>query len=94
MPVYTLKCPDCAHMFQGMVFAGARPPREWVCSRCGGRKAAPEAGSSPEPHPWEHSEETGGCLCCGPVRSPREARGAPRHYERGKAHDEARDDFQ
>lgn len=64
MPVYDLHCPDCDHRFKGMVMAQTRPPREWVCSKCGSRRAAPASGSEPAPHPWEH-RPGGGCPCCG-----------------------------
>jgi hypothetical protein len=64
VPVYSLHCPDCDHRFKGMVMAHTTPPREWACSHCGGRRAAPASGSQPEPHPWEHGSG-GGCLCCG-----------------------------
>jgi hypothetical protein len=54
MPVYTLQCPDCDHRFMGMVMAHTKPPREWVCSICGGRRvAAALAGASiPEKNNW------------------------------------------
>ncbi len=64
MPVYTLQCPDCEHRFQGMVMAHTEPPREWVCSNCGGRRAEPAPGTRPEPHPWEQGTVKG-CPCCG-----------------------------
>lgn len=64
MPVYTIHCPDCGHRFKGMVMARAATPREWVCSQCGGRRAAPLTGSVPEPHPWDEGHAAG-CPCCG-----------------------------
>jgi hypothetical protein len=65
MPVFTLKCPDCDHVFKGMVMAGTRSPKVWVCSKCKGEKAAPLEGVEPEEHPWEKEGHAGGCLCCG-----------------------------
>jgi len=64
MPVYTLYCPDCEHRFKGMVMAKTEPPREWVCSQCGSRRAAPAPDATPERHPWEE-KHGGGCPCCG-----------------------------
>jgi putative FmdB family regulatory protein len=64
MPVYTLQCPDCGHRFNGMVMAHSAQPREWACSKCGGRRAAPTPESLPRPHPWEEGHATG-CPCCG-----------------------------
>lgn len=64
MPVYTLQCPDCQNRFKGMVMANTEPPREWVCSSCGSRRAQPTPDASPEPHPFEQSKGTG-CACCG-----------------------------
>jgi hypothetical protein len=63
MPVLTLACPDCGHVFKGGVFPGAKPPEVWVCSQCLGRRAAPLATGAEEPHPFEGSH--GGCRCCG-----------------------------
>jgi hypothetical protein len=65
MPVYTLQFPDCDHRFMGMVMAHTKPPREWVCSICGGRRARSAPGTKPQPHPWEQHNAGGGCLCCG-----------------------------
>jgi hypothetical protein len=75
MPVFSLHCPDCGHRFKGMVMAHTNPPCEWACSRCGGRRAATEPGSTPEPHPWEHGS-AGGCLCCGGESRPSNLRKA------------------
>jgi hypothetical protein len=64
MPVYTLHCPDCDRRFKGMVLAHTEPPREWLCSKCGSRRAVPVTGVKPEPHPWEGGHGRS-CLCCG-----------------------------
>jgi putative FmdB family regulatory protein len=64
MPVYTLQCPDCDHRFKGMVMLHTEQPREWVCSQCGGKRAVPEPGTKPEPHPWERGRAHS-CPCCG-----------------------------
>src|SRR5215471_7587830 len=64
MPVLTLECPDCGHRFQGLVLAGTRPPEEWVCSKCGSRKAKVMPDKEPIPHPWEGEHGVGLCPCC------------------------------
>jgi hypothetical protein len=65
MPVLTLKCPECGHIFHGLVLAGTRPPEVWVCSRCGSEQAQPAVEATPAPHPWEAEHGGGKCLCCG-----------------------------
>ncbi|NJN94114.1 MAG: hypothetical protein HC875_08485 [Anaerolineales bacterium] len=61
MPIFTLRCPECNHIFQGLVLTGTREPEIWVCSKCGSEQAQklPEV----ELHPWEgvHGQ---GCSCC------------------------------
>jgi len=42
---------------------GTAMPKEWVCSKCGGRKAAP-VGKSDLEHPLERRHGAG-CPCCG-----------------------------
>lgn len=64
MPVLTLECPDCGRKFQGLVLAGTRPPEEWVCSKCGSRKAEVMPDKKPIPHPWEGEHGAGLCPCC------------------------------
>ncbi len=64
MPVLTLACPECGHKFQGLVLAGTRPPEEWVCSKCGSRKAEVVPDKEPVPHPWEGEHGIGLCPCC------------------------------
>ncbi|ABS70077.1 hypothetical protein Xaut_4866 (plasmid) [Xanthobacter versatilis] len=65
MPVYTIKCPDCGHVFRGMVMEGTRKPRVWVCSQCKSERPQIMADRPAEPHPFECTENGGGCLCCG-----------------------------
>lgn len=69
MPVLTLQCPECGHVFQGLVLAGTRMPEVWACSRCGGEQAHPLADAQPAPHPWDGPHGIGLCPCCTP-RSP------------------------
>jgi hypothetical protein len=64
MPIFTLECPDCGHVFRGTVLAGTKPPEIWVCSRCRGEAAAERPGASRETHPWENPDHAG-CTCCG-----------------------------
>jgi hypothetical protein len=76
MSVYFLQCPDCGHQFKGMVMALTEPPREWVCSKCGGRRVGMAPGTKPAPHPWDagiDQNQTGrrmrlghplSCPCC------------------------------
>src|SRR2546421_6529029 len=64
MPVLTLECPECGHRFQGLVLVGTRPPEEWVCSKCGSRKAEIVPDKEPVPHPWEGVHGVGLCPCC------------------------------
>jgi hypothetical protein len=64
MPVYTILCPDCGHVFKSLVLKGTRMPKEWPCSRCGSRRAKADPEKVPEPHPWESGHRIG-CLCCG-----------------------------
>lgn len=76
MPVYYLQCPDCDHRFEGMVMARTQPPREWACSKCGCRRAAPVPGVQPARHPWDGEPDqdgtgraprlrhSGSCPCC------------------------------
>jgi len=64
MPVYTIVCPDCGHAAKSLVLEGTRVPREWVCSRCGSRRAQPDPGTAAEPHSWE-APHRAGCPCCG-----------------------------
>ena len=65
MAVFVLKCPDCDHVFKGMVMEGTQPPKVWVCSKCKGERAAFLEGVEPEQHPWEKAGHASGCLCCG-----------------------------
>src|SRR5207253_10996737 len=64
MPVLTLECPECGHRFQGLVLVGTRPPEEWVCSKCGSRKAEVVLDKEPVPHPWEGVHGIDLRLCC------------------------------
>ncbi|HCL61086.1 MAG TPA: hypothetical protein DIC31_01175 [Rhizobiales bacterium] len=64
MPVYTITCPDCGHVSKSLVLNGTRTPKEWTCSKCGGRRACPDPDKVPELHPWETGHPTG-CPCCG-----------------------------
>ena len=41
MPVLTLECPDCGHVFKGMFLAATKPPEKWFCSQCRGENARP-----------------------------------------------------
>jgi Cobalamin-independent synthase, Catalytic domain len=52
MPVYTIICPDCAHVSKTLVLKGTRMPDEWACAKCGGR-ARPDPDKVPEPYPLE-----------------------------------------
>lgn len=63
MPVYVIRCQDCKHVFQGLVFAGTLEPKVWVCSKCGGRNAKPDPGSKSSTHPLEEKHGSG-CPCC------------------------------
>jgi hypothetical protein len=64
MPVFTILCPDCGQESKTLVLKGLRMPTEWVCSRCGSRRAQPDPDKAPEPHPWETGHGAG-CPCCG-----------------------------
>jgi len=64
MPMLTLQCPECGHTFQGLVLEGTRPPEEWVCSKCGSRKAAVVSGKEASFHPWDGEHGIGLCPCC------------------------------
>lgn len=65
MPVLTLECPNCGHVFQGLVLAGTRTPEVWVCSQCGSQEAHPSSDEDPRPHPWEGKGHGPGlCPCC------------------------------
>ena len=64
MPVLTLKCPDCGHVFKGLVLEGTKLPELWVCSRCRSDKAEPQADIVPQKHPWDDGHGPG-CPCCG-----------------------------
>lgn len=64
MPVYTLECPDCGHVFRGMVMVGTRPPDVWICSACRSEKAAVRTDRPIEVHPLERDDHGGGCPCC------------------------------
>lgn len=63
MAIWIIECPDCGHVFQSLVMDGTAMPKEWVCSKCGGRKAAP-VGKSDLEHPLERRHGAG-CPCCG-----------------------------
>jgi hypothetical protein len=63
MPILTLQCPDCGHVFQGAVLLGTRPTEVWVCSQCLGRGALQMESAAESPHPWEAGRA--GCSCCG-----------------------------
>jgi len=63
MPVLTLQCPDCKNIFHGMVFEGTQLPKEWVCSKCGGRDSQYQNNQPLIKHPLEHSKSLG-CPCC------------------------------
>ena len=63
MPVYVIRCQDCQHVFQGMVFAGSQEPKTWVCSKCGGRNAKPDPEQKSASHPLE-DQHGSGCPCC------------------------------
>jgi hypothetical protein len=63
MAVVIIECPDCRHVFQSLVMSGTMQPKEWVCSKCGGRNAVP-VGESAYRHPLEQ-EHGSGCPCCG-----------------------------
>ncbi len=66
MPILTIECPNCGHRFQGLVLAATRPPEEWVCSKCGSRKAEVDRNEPPVLHPWEKegAHGIGLCPCC------------------------------
>jgi transcription elongation factor Elf1 len=64
MPVLTLKCPECGHVFQGLVLDGTRPPEMWVCSQCGSKKAEVAPETKPIAHPWDGPHGIGLCPCC------------------------------
>jgi C4-type Zn-finger protein len=66
MPILTVECPECGHRFQSLVLTGTRPPEEWVCSKCGSRKAEVDATQPAKQHPWEKegSHGIGLCPCC------------------------------
>ncbi len=63
MPVYVIRCPDCQHVFQGMVFEGSLEPKIWVCSRCGGRNGKVDPDQKATMHPLE-DQHGSGCPCC------------------------------
>ena len=64
MPMLTLQCPECGHIFQGLALKGTRPPEEWVCSKCGSRKAEVMPDKEARPHPWDGEHGIGLCPCC------------------------------
>ena len=66
MPVLTLQCPDCDHVFQGLVLEGTREPEIWVCSKCGSEKAQKMASIKAVAHPWDGEHGIGLCPCCTP----------------------------
>lgn len=66
MPVLTLKCPECNHVFRGMVLAGTREPEVWICSQCGSQAAYKV---QEEAHPWDGPHGIGLCPCCAPTSS-------------------------
>ncbi len=65
MPILTLECPQCSHVFQGLVLEGTRMPEVWVCSNCGSREAHLLPDEEPVTHPWEEEGHGPGlCPCC------------------------------
>jgi rubredoxin len=62
MAVLMIECPDCGHSYRSLVVEGTRIPSVWVCSECGGRKAAPKGEAESSGHPWANR-----CMddCCG-----------------------------
>ncbi len=65
MPVLTLECPDCGHVFKGLVLAATKPPEKWICSKCRGENAVRLEGAMPEMHPMEGRHGLSRCPCCG-----------------------------
>jgi hypothetical protein len=63
VPIYQIYCSSCDRTFQGVVFAGAKLPERWVCSKCEG-DAELLQDHPPVAHPLEQ-EHGGGCPCCG-----------------------------
>jgi hypothetical protein len=63
VPVWELSCPDCGHTFRSLVMAGARVPTAWVCSACGGRRAAPTAVDEADPFTGGDGGSSCGCGC-------------------------------
>ena len=62
MPVLVVRCPDCEHTYRSLVMEGARVPRVWHCSSCGGRNAQPVDTDVDDNHPFSGGQ---GCACCG-----------------------------
>jgi hypothetical protein len=65
MPILTLECPACGHVFKGMFLASTKPPEKWICSQCHGDNARPLEGAIVEAHPLDRDHGFGRCACCG-----------------------------
>ena len=65
MPVLTLECPGCGHVFKGMFLAATKPPEKWVCSKCHSKDARAINSGVAEAHPLDSGHGLGRCQCCG-----------------------------